>query len=145
MIIVSNLLIFVGVVSEQRDAIRLMERNRGALEEEIRSHLATIQRQDKAIAAAERVRDRTICDSQVSALKADEVQNEHEFAAKAIADLTLKLNDAETRLKHAKQKLETLTAERNTLLKSLETVTEDRNAVRDKLRVRNSAVASNLI
>lgn len=123
------------IVNEQRDTIKLMEKNQNVLESEIKNHLVTIQRQSKALAEAERVRDRIYCDSQVNALKVDEVQNEHDFATKEYANIMLKLTETETRLKHTKQKQEMLTAERNTLQKSLETITDDRNVVRDKLRV----------
>lgn len=112
-----------------------MEKDRSVLEDEIKTHLTTIQRQSNELVATGKMRDRTVCNSQVNALKADEAQNEHQFAAKEIANLTLKLNETDTRLNHARQKQEALTAERNTLQKSLETITDDRNAIRDKLRV----------
>lgn len=126
----------VGVLDDQRDVIKLQEQHRQSLENEIKIHLTTIQRQTKALNTAKRERDKNATDSQVNAGKCDATQSELELKTKTIADLTEQLNEIRIKLTHVQQQFDSLSAERNSLQKSLNEIIEDRNVVREKLRVR---------
>lgn len=124
-----------GLVNELNNTVKVKQQHCHSIEIELNAQRLIVQRQAKALAAAERARDRKLCDSQMNATKVDAVKTEHELMTKTIADLTTKLTNIEMRLKHAKQKHDALTAERNALRKSLETTVAERDEAREKLRV----------
>lgn len=85
--------------------------------------------------ATERERDRNVGESQANAVKIDFAQSELELRQKEIANVMGQLNEARTKFSHQQQQFLALAAERDTLRKSLETVSADRDCVRQKLRV----------
>lgn len=94
-----------------------------------------IQQQSKSLNDIKRERDRNATNSQAKANKIDATQSELSIKTKLIADLTWELNEIRTKLIHAQQQLDTVCAERMTMEKQLLQITDDRNEVRDKLRV----------
>lgn len=94
-----------------------------------------MQQQQKHLNDMKRERDRNATNSQTNANKIDATQSELAIKTKLIADLTWELNEVRTKLTHSQQQLDAIIAERMALEKNLETITDDRNEVRDKLRV----------
>lgn len=83
-----------------------------------------------------RERDRNVSNSQTKTTQMDAVQSELATKMKAIVDLTWELNETRTKLTHTQQQLDNVMAEKIALQKSFDAITDDRNDVREKLRVR---------
>lgn len=124
------------MLDDHRDAIKLHEQQRQSLENEIKSLMDVIQRQKKSLNDTKRERDRNATHSQAKANRIDATQSELAIKMKLIADLTWELEKTQTKLSYVQQQLDSANAERDALEKSVETITDDRNDVRDKLRVR---------
>lgn len=131
---------FIGMLDNQRDVIKLQEQHQQSLENEIKTLTDSLQQHKKSLNDMKRERDRNATHSQVNANKISATQSELSIKTKLIADLTWELDEMRTKLSHVQQQLDTVIAERIALEKSLETITDDRNEVRDKLRVGISTV-----
>lgn len=127
--------IILEILDDQRDAFKLHEQQRQSMENEIKSLMDVIQQQKKSLNEMKRERDRNASHSQVKAHQIDATQSELSIKIKLIADITWELEKTQTKLSHVQQQLDSANAERDALEKNLETITDDRNEVRDKLRV----------
>lgn len=123
------------LLDDHRDAIKLHEQQHQSLENEIKSLTDVIQQQKKSWSEMKRERDRNATHSQTKANRIDATQSELSIKIKLVADLTWELEKTQIKLSHAQQQLDSVNAERDALEKNLETITNDRNEVRDKLRV----------
>lgn len=124
-----------GTINEQQNIVKQQKLHQKKLESELRANAITIQQLHKALSATERERDRNVSDTQAHATKLDFTQSELELRIKEIANVTGQLNEARTKFSHMQQQFLALSAERDTLQKSLEGVSADRDCVRQKLRV----------
>lgn len=122
-------------MDDHRDVIKLHEQQRQSLENEIKTLKDLVQQQWKSLNDMKRERDRNATNSQAKANKIDATQSELSIKTKLIADLTWELDQLRIKLTHTQQQLDGLIAERMALEKNLEAITDDRNEVRDKLRV----------
>lgn len=87
----------------------------------------------------ERARDRNVSESQATTMRIDALHSELELKMKEIANLMGQLNEARTKYTHMQQQFLALSAERDTLAKTLETISADRDCVRQKLRVSSTS------
>lgn len=115
--------------------VKQLKLHQTKLESELRTKSITIQQLQKVLSGTERERDRSVTESQANAVKIDFTQSELELRTKEIANLVGQLNEARTKFSHTQQQFLALSAERDTLQKSLQTVGADRDCVRQKLRV----------
>lgn len=95
----------------------------------------TVEQQQKNFNNLKRERDRNVSNTQAKNDKMDATQSELSSKMKVIADLTWDLSQTRTKLTHTQQQLDSVLAERAALQKNLEAITDDRNDVREKLRV----------
>lgn len=132
----SFLLRFVSeIVDNQLSAIKLQEQHRQSLENEVKTLTISVEQYKKNLDNIKRERDRNVSKSQAKTNKMDATQSELATKMKAIVDLTWDLNETRTKLTHTQQQLDTISAEKVALQKSLDAITDDRNDVREKLRV----------
>lgn len=123
------------IVENQLSTIKLHEHQRQSLENEVKTLTTAVEQHKKNFDNLKRERDRNVSKSQAKTDKMDATQSKLTTKMKTIVDLTWELNDARTKLTHTQQQLDTITAEKMALQKSLEAITDDRNDVREKLRV----------
>lgn len=126
------------MLGDHLETIKLHEQQRQSLENEIKSLMDVIQQQKKSLSEMKLERDRNATHSQAKASRIDATQSELSIKIKLIADLTWELEKTQTKLSHVQQQLDSAKAERDALEKNIETITDDRNEVRDKLRVSDS-------
>lgn len=126
------------ILMDQCDVIKLQDQHRQSLESELKTLNVTIEQLKKSFGDVKRERDRNATNSQVNAGKIDATQSELAIKAKIIAELTWELEEMRTKLTHTQQQYDSLAAERNALQKNLDAITDDRNEVRDKLRVKKT-------
>lgn len=122
-------------MDDQRDVIKLQEQHVQSLVNEIKTNLITIAQLKKTVVNVEKERDRNVCDSQITTEKMTAIKSELELKMKSIANLTEQLEETQTKLTHLQQQFDTLNAERNVLQRNHDGLLDDRNNVRDKLRV----------
>lgn len=122
-------------VENQVGVIKLHEQRCQSLENEVKTLTTALEYHKKKMSTLKRERDRDVSNSLVKSDKMDATQSELAIKMKVIADLTWDLNQTRTKLTHTQQQLETVMAERTTLQKNLDAITDDRNDVREKLRV----------
>lgn len=96
---------------------------------------STVEQHCKHLNNLKRERDRNVNNTQAKTDKMDATQSELSTKMKIIADLTWDLNQTRKKLTHTQQQLESVMAERAALQTNFETITDDRNEVREKLRV----------
>lgn len=123
------------MVENQASVIKLHEQRCQSLENEVKTLTSALEYHKKKMNTLKRERDRDVTNSLVKNDKMDATQSELTIKMKAIADLTWDLNQTRTKLTHTQQQLETVMAERTSLQNNLEAITDDRNDVREKLRV----------
>lgn len=126
---------FSEMVENQASVIKLHEQRCQSLENEVKTLTSSLEYHKKKMNTLKRERDRDVTNSLVKNDKMDATQSELTIKMKAIADLTWDLNQTRTKLTHTQQQLETVMAERTALQNNLEAITDDRNDVREKLRV----------
>lgn len=126
---------FLEMVENQASVIKLHEQRCQSLENEVKTLTSSLEYHKKKMNTLKRERDRDVTNSLVKNDKMDATQSELTIKMKAIADLTWDLNQTRTKLTHTQQQLETVMAERTALQNNLEAITDDRNDVREKLRV----------
>lgn len=123
------------IVEHQLSIIKLHEHQRQSLENEVKTLTSAVEQHRKNFDNLKRERDRNVSKSQAKTDKMDATQSELSAKMKAIVDLTWELNEIRTKLTHTQQQLDTESADKAALQKSLDTITDDRNNVREKLRV----------
>lgn len=133
--VIFNVCFILETVESQVGIIKLHEQRCQSLENEVKTLTTALEYHKKKMTTLKRERDRDVTNSLAKTDKMDATQSELTIKMKTIADLTWDLNQTRTKLTHTQQQLETLMAERTTLQKNLEAITDDRNAVREKLRV----------
>lgn len=124
-----------GTIIEQHNMLKQLKLHLKKLDDELRTNAITIQQLQKVLSATERERDRNVIESQANTVKIDFTHSELELKIKEIANTMGQLNESRTKFSHMQQQFFALSAERDTLQKSLETVSADRDCVRQKLRV----------
>lgn len=125
----------VEIVDNQLGIIKLKEQQCQSLENEVKTLTSAVEQHQKNLNNLKRERDRDASNTQVKTNKIDAAQSELASKMKTIVDLTWELNEVRTKLSHTQQQLESTTAERTALQKNFEAITNDRNDVREKLRV----------
>lgn len=123
------------IVEHQLSIIKLREQQCQSLENEVKTLTNTIEQHEKSLNNLKRERDRDVSNSQAKTTKMDATQSELATKMKTIVDLTWELNEVRTKLTHTQQQLDSTTAENVAIQKNLEAITDDRNDVREKLRV----------
>lgn len=96
---------------------------------------SAVEQHKKHLNNLKRERDRNVTNTQAKTDKMDATQCELSTKMKIITDLTWDLNQMRNKLTHTQQQLDSVLAERAALQKNLDAITEDRNEVREKLRV----------
>lgn len=124
-----------AIVNDQLGVIKLREQQCQSLENEVNILTNAIEEHKKNFNNLKRERDRNVSNSQAKNDKMDATQSELATKMKEIIDLSWELNQTRIKLTHSQQQLETVTTEQITLQKSLDAITDDRNDVREKLRV----------
>lgn len=94
-----------------------------------------MEQHEKNLNNMKRERDRNANSSQTKTTQMDAAQLELSTKMRTIVDLTWELNELRTKLTHTQQQLDSVMAERTALQKNFDTITDDRNDVREKLRV----------
>lgn len=123
------------IVEHQLSIIKLREQQCQSLENEVKTLTNTIEQHEKSLNNLKRERDRDVSNSQARTTKMDATQSELATKMKTIVDLTWELNEVRTKLTHTQQQLDSTTAENVAIQKNLQAITDDRNDVREKLRV----------
>lgn len=123
------------IVEHQLSIIKLREQQCQCLENEVKTLTNTIEQHEKSLNNLKRERDRDVSNSQARTTKMDATQSELATKMKTIVDLTWELNEVRTKLTHTQQQLDSTTAENVAIQKNLGAITDDRNDVREKLRV----------
>lgn len=124
------------MVENQLSIIKLKEIECQSLESKVKTLTGTVEQHEKNLNNMKRERDRNVSNSQTKTTQMDAVQSELQSKMKAIVDLTWELNETRTKLTHTQQQLDNVLAEKIALQKSFDAITDDRNDVREKLRVR---------
>lgn len=123
------------MVENQVGIIKLQEQQCQSLENEVKTLTSAVEQHKKHLNNLKRERDRNVCNTQAKTDQMDATQSELSTKMKTIADLTWDLNQMRNKLTHTQQQLESVMAERAALQNNFEAITEDRNDVREKLRV----------
>lgn len=130
------LLDFVAeIVENQLSIIKLKELECQSLENQIKTLTGTVEQHEKNLNNLKRERDRNVNNSQSKTTQMDAVQSELAAKMRTIVDLTWELNEYRTKLTYVQQQLDNLMAEKTALQKNCDAITDDRNVVREKLRV----------
>lgn len=122
-------------MDDQRDVIKLQEQHLQSLENENKMHLATIQQLKTTVVNAERERDRNVSDSHFTTEKLDAKQSELDLKIRQVAELKEDNDAMQKKLCYVQQQYDSTVSERKALQKELNAIVEDRNVVREKLRV----------
>lgn len=122
-------------MDSQLSIIKLKEQQCQSLENTVKTLTTTIEQHEKSLNNLKRERDRDATNSQAKTTKMDATESQLAIKMKTIVDLTWDLNEIKTKMTHTQQQLDNMTAEKDALQTSLDTITDDRNEVREKLRV----------
>lgn len=115
--------------------MKLKEQQCQSLENEVKTLTNTVEQHEKSLNNLKRERDRNASNAQANNTKMDATQTELATKLKRIVDLTWELNEMRTKLTHTQQQLVVALAEKTALQTNLDAITDDRNDVREKLRV----------
>lgn len=124
------------IVENQLGIIKLKEQQCQSLENTVKTLSNTIEQHEKSLNNLKRERDRDATSSQAKTTKMDAAASELAIKMKTIVDLTWDLNEIKTKLTHTQQQLDNMIAEKDALQKEIDAITDDRNEVREKLRVK---------
>lgn len=133
--VISNVCFISEIVETQLGIIKLKEQQCQSLENTVKTLTTTIEQHEKCLNNLKRERDRDATNSQAKTTKMDATESQLAIKMKTIVDLTWDLNEIKTKMTHTQQQLDNMTAEKDALQTSLDAITDDRNEVREKLRV----------
>lgn len=123
------------IIGEQAEVIMLHEQHLKTLETEIKQHLETEQKQRSIIAKVEKERDKHAEEAQVLSDKVEQCQDDLLFKMNQIAQLNETIDEQKMKLAQVQQQFEAARSERNVFQRDLQATVEDRDDIRERLRV----------
>lgn len=123
------------IIGEQAEVIMLHEQHLKTLETEIKQHLETEQKQRSIIAKLEKERDKNAEEAQVLSDKVEQCQDDLLFKMNQIAQLNETIDEQKMKLAQVQQQFEAARSERNAFQRDLQATIEDRDDIRERLRV----------
>lgn len=123
------------MIGEQAEVMMLHEQHIKTLETEIKQHLETEQKQRSIIAKLEKERDKNAEEAQVLSDKVEQCQDDLLFKMNQIAQLNETIDEQKMKLIQVQQQFEAARSERNIFQRDLQATVEDRDDIRDRLRV----------
>lgn len=130
-----------AIIDELRSTIKLKAQEVLVLQNEINSHLATIDEQRKLNAAVVAERNRNAAEAQLNAKRLLAKQQELELKLEQIVELTEALCETQQKLASAQRQLDDVTAERTIIKRELAATVEERELLRHKLHIASSQCA----
>lgn len=123
------------IIGEQAEVIMLHEQHLKTLETEIKQHQETEQKQRSMIAKVEKERDKNAEEAQVLSDKVEQCQDDLLFKMNQIAQLNETIDEQKMKLAQVQQQFEAARSERNVFQRELQATVEDRDDIRERLRV----------
>lgn len=125
-------------ISEQLDTIQTGEAHAKALDLEIKTHLEAARRQRAVLAKVEKERDKNAEESQILSDRLEKVQDELTGKINYIYQLNEDIAEMKTKMAQTQQLFESARSERNAFQRDLQATVEDRDDIRERLRVSSS-------
>lgn len=125
----------IRINEERAEIILLHEQHIKTLETEIKQHLETEQKQRSMIAKVEKERDKNAEEAQVLSDKVEQCQDDLLFKMNQIAQLNETIDEQKMKLAQVQQQFEAARSERNAFQRDLQSTVEDRDDIRERLRV----------
>lgn len=128
----------LGLIGEKTEQLLHEQQQIKTMENEMRAILNASKKHNSGIAKIEKDRDKYLEESQVLADKVEMLQDEMMQKEHYIAELKEQSAESKTKLLQVQQLFETARSERNAFQRDLQACTEDRDDVKERLRVINS-------
>lgn len=122
-------------INDQADQIILHEQHIKTMENEIKSHIIGLQKVKSLMAKVEKERDKNAEESQILADKVEQLTEEIVLKQNQIVELKDNLMEYQTKLVQVQLLYDTARSERNTFQRDLQTCVEDREDIKERLRV----------
>lgn len=122
-------------ISDQADQIILHEQRIKTMENEIKTHIVGLQKVKSLMAKVEKERDKNAEESQILADKVEELNEDITLKQNQIVELKENLMEYQTKLVQVQLLYDTARSERNTFQRDLQTCVEDREDIKERLRV----------